>query len=59
MAFCKDCVYWRKSTPNSKEERVGVCQLDGKEKDDIRYACVIYTPPKPVSSSLKISALKR
>jgi len=49
--YCKDCMYWRKSTLEPGNERIGVCQIDGKEKDDYRPGCMLFqkgTFTKPV-----------
>lgn len=46
MAFCKECSQWRQTTYDPRNEQVGICQIDGKEKDDIRYACVFFSQKK-------------
>ena len=58
MAFCKDCEQWRKSTLDPKSEQVGVCQIDGKDKDDIRYACVFFSQKKASARTLNFGVKK-
>ena len=53
MAFCKECSHWKPTTYDPKNEHIGVCQLDGKEKDDIRYGCVFYDRKRTTFGMLK------
>ena len=46
MAFCKDCAYWRTSTLEPANTKIGVCQIDGQMKDDMRYACMFVKQKK-------------
>lgn len=46
MAFCKDCAYWRTSTLEPANSKIGVCQIDGKAKDDLRYGCMFLKAKK-------------
>ena len=52
MAFCKECAQWKPTTYDPKNEQIGVCQIDGKEKDDIRYGCVFFEKKRTPTGTL-------
>ena len=58
MAFCKECLHWRKTTYDPKNEHIGTCQIDGKEKEDSQYGCIFIEKRRPLVGTLNLDGRK-
>ena len=58
MGFCKDCAQWRPTTYDPANRQIGVCQIDGKEKDDIRHSCVFFEKKRVTTGALNLGGRK-
>ena len=56
--YCKDCNYWRKSTVEPMNAQIGVCGIDGKEKEDMRHGCMLFEKKKVTTQTLNTSVQK-
>ena len=56
--YCKDCNYWRKSTFEPNNAQIGVCGIDGKEKEDMRHGCMLFEKKKVTTQTLNTGIQK-